>query len=958
MPDPSTKVGPGRGESKPDWGPDIRARLSALSIAPSREAEIVEELAQHLDDRWHELIASGKAPDEAARIARTEFTGARLTTLLGSLRQAHWQEIPPPGPARAFSFDSVHIDLRHAIRALRATPSFTLGALLVLALGTGATTAIFSVVDAVALRPLPFSDSDRIVALGVRADAAVGGAGGPQRPGSGPVGRGPGGPVPGGGPRGPGPMGAMPGAKPPDPDALMNVTSQEYLDRVDRQQVFESMAAINDMGDSVLQPPNGEPEVVKGQRVTASFFDVLRARPMLGAVFTSANEIAGSDHVVVLSDEFWQRHFSADPTAVNRTLSLNGESYSIVGVMPPDFAYPPGSAQPADLWTPWFPDPQARVRAGGGARAIGGGLQSIARLRRDVSLGQAQAQMAQVAAAIAADNPATNTGRSIGIRPLRDHLVGSSTRSWMLMLLAAVAIVLLIACANVANLWLARASVQQRDAAVRVALGASRGRLVQRYLIESLVVSVAGASVGLALAWLCVRLLAAALPDSLARVATIGINARVLAVAGIAALVTGLVSGVVPALQGSSPALSTALNESARGGGTSRGRRRARAALVVAEVALAVVLLVGAALFIGSFVNVMRLDTGFSSDHVLTAQVFPRTSPGSTPPDLGPALAEIVDRARQLPGVIAAAAAAPGIPLRVNMWIDALRWPGQALDPSMAVSVKVVTAGYHRTLNIPLRSGRSFSDDDRAGAEAVVILSDAAVRMLLAGDDPIGRTVTVAGGDRRVVGVVADARQSSFEVSPHPEVYLPMPQRPYRYGFILLRTSGDPNDTLPALRAVVAQVLPQEPLRQIARLDDLVAAQTAERRLNMVMFSLFGLLGLVISAVGIFGVIAYLVSQQTREIGIRMALGATRSRVVAGVFGHVGRLVAAGLIVGGLVAWSLSNAAGRFLFGLDPRDARAYAVAMITLMVAAFVATLLPARRAASISPTEALRQE
>ena len=528
------------------------------------------------------------------------------------------------------------------------------------------------------------------------------------------------------------------------------------------------------------------------------------------------------------------------------------------------------------------------------------------------------------------------------------------------MLLAAVGIVLLIACANVANLWLARASVQQRDAAVRAALGASRGRLVQRVLIESLVVSVAGAVVGLGVAWLSVPVLAAALPDSLARVATIGIDARVLAVASVAALVTGLVSGIGPALQGSSPALSTALTESTRGGGTSRGRRRARAALVVAEVALAVVLLVGASLFIGSFVNVMRVDSGFRSDHVLTAYVLPRTSPGSAPPDLRPAYADIVDRARRLPGVIDAAAAS-GIPLRVNMRIDALRAPGQPIDYNKIVSLKAVTAGYHRTLAIPLRSGRYFTDDDREGAEAVVILSDAAARMFSGGDDPLGRTVVVVGGgdERRVVGVVANVRQAGLEVSPGPEVYLPMAQtRSQSNGFVLLHSSGDPNDALPALRAVVAQVLPQEPLRQVARLDDLVAAQTAERRLNMLMFSLFGVLGLTIAAVGLFGVLAYLVSQQTREIGIRMALGATRTRVVAGVFGHVGRLVAAGLIAGGLAAWSLSNLAGRFLFGLDPRDPRAYAIATITLLAAALVATVLPARRAASVNPIEALRNE
>jgi len=941
----------------PDWTPHIRPRLASLRLSPSREAEIAEELAQHLDDRWRELVARGATPDEAAHTARTEFDGVRLEALLGTLRQAHWHETPPPGPAQAFSFDSVLIDLRHATRALRATPSFTLGALLVLALGTGATTAIFSVVDAVALRPLPFPDPNRIVAVGVRVDAAVGGAGGPQRPGPGSIAKGPGGPVPGGRPQGAPPW-AMPGGKPPEPDALMNITSQEYLAWADQQQVFESMAAIVDAGDTVLQRPDAELEIMKGQRVTASFFDVLRARPQLGAAFTSQNELAGSDHVVVVSHRLWQRYFGGNPSAVGRSLVLNDDPYTIVGVMPATFAYPPGSSQPADFWTPWVVSPPGRVQ--GGARAIGGGVQAIARLRPDVSLDQAQAQMSQVAARIAADNPSTNNARRMGLRPLRDHIVGSSTRLWMLMLLAAVGIVLLIACANVANLWLARASVQQRDAAVRAALGASRGRLVQRVLIESLVVSVAGTVVGLAVAWLSVPVLAAALPDSLARVATIGIDARVLAVASVAALVTGLVSGIGPALQGSSPALSTALTESTRGGGTSRGRRRARAALVVAEVALAVVLLVGASLFIGSFVNVMRVDSGFRSDHVLTAYVLPRTSPGSPPPDLRPAYADIVDRARRLPGVIDAAAAS-GIPLRVNLRIDALRAPGQPIDYNMIVSLKAVTAGYHRTLAIPLRSGRYFTDDDREGADAVVILSDAATRMFFGGDDPLGRTVVVVGGgdERRVVGVVANVRQAGLEVSPGPEVYLPMAQsRSQSNGFVLLHTAGDPNEALAALRTVVAQVLPQQPLRQIAQLDDLVAAQTAERRLNMLMFSLFGVLGLAIAAVGLFGVMAYLVSQQTRDIGIRMALGATRSRVVAEVFRYVGWLVGAGLIVGGFAAWSLSNLAGGFLFGLDPRDARAYGVAMITLLAAALVATVLPARRAARVDPIEALRQE
>jgi putative ABC transport system permease protein len=935
-----------RAEPRPDWSAAIRARLSALSIAPAREADIVEELSQHLDDRWRELVASGHGPDEAADIARTEFSGARLTALLGSLHQARWRETPPPGPGRAVSLDSLAIDLRHAIRALVASPSFTIGALLVLALGIGATTAIFSVVDAVALRPLPFPDPDRIVALG-EGTGPTGPSGGPFRGGAGLASA----------PKAPkAPTIGMPGAKPPDPDALARIEPQNYLDWLEQQRAFESIAAVADGNEYTLQLPGGEPQVVAGYRVTASFFDVLQAHPLLGGLFAARNEVTGNDRVVVLSHAFWQRQFGGDPSVVGRTLPLSGESYQVVGVMPAGFSYPPGAARPAEMWVPWVPTPQERVRAGG--RSIY--LQSIARLKPGVSLAQAQAEMSRVAGAIAAANPATNSGRGIVVRPLRDHLVGGSTRSWMLMLLTAVGLVLLIACLNVANLWLARASVQQRDAAVRAALGASRGRLVQRALLESIVVSVAGTIIGLALAWPGVRLLAAAMPESLARVATIGIDARVLAVAAAVALATGLVAGILPARQASRQVLTSVLNEISRGAGTARGPRRARHVLVVAEVALAVMLLVGATLFIGSFINVMRVDPGFRSDHVLTAQIFPRSSPGSAPPDLRPAFADIIDRARQLPGIVDAAVASPGIPLRVNLHIDALRVPGREIYDT-TVSIKAVTPGYHRTLGIALERGRYFNDDDHSEGAASIILSAAAARAYFAGADPLGRTVGVVGGgsvDRRIVGIVADARQSSFEVSPHPEVYLPMAQGPIRYGYVLLRTSGDPNDALSSLRAIVSQVLPREPLRNVARLDDLVAAQTAERRLNMLIFALFGLLGLVIAAVGLFGVLAYLVSQQTRDIGIRMALGATRARVVAGVVGQAGGLVVTGLVAGALASWFLANLAGRFLFGLDSRDARAYLVAIVTLLASALAATALPARRAASVDPTEALRSE
>ena len=915
----------------PDWGPELRARLSTVRLSPAREAEIVEELSQHLEDRRCELLAAGARPEDAIRIARTEFSERNvLAQYLTPLRQARWIDPSPPASTRALSLQGLAADVRHAVRALRAAPSFTIGALLVLALGTGATTAIFSVVDAVVLRGLPFDEADRIVAVGERAVPGKAGAGKPM-------------------------PAVMPGASPGDPDALGRIEPQNYLDWVAEQRVFAPMAALAVNGEYTLDVPGAEPEAIAGDRVTASFFDVLRVAPALGRLFTVDNEAGGRDRVVLLSHAFWRRHFAADAAVVGRTMSMNGEAYEVVGVMPSGFSCP-GAIRPADVWVPYVMLPGERVRGRG--RSIY--LQSIARLRPGVSIAQAQTQMDQVASALALAHPATNSGRGIGVRPLRDHLVGASTQSWMAMLLAAVGIVLLIACANVANLWLARASARARDVAVRAALGAGRWRLARLCLVESLVVSTAGTVLGAGLAWQGIHLLKAAMPEDVARAATIGLDLRVIAVATGLALATGVLSGILPALQASRPGLVSVLNESARAGGAGRARRRLRSGLVIVEVGFAVVLLVGAALFIGSFVNVMRVDLGFRGDHVLTAQILPRLQPGpsSSAQDIGPAFSEIVERLRLVPGVVDAAAASPGIPLRVNIWIDRLSVPGKAIDGDSSVSIKIVTPGYHRALTIPLRSGRLFDDHDRTGDPPVVILSDAAARVFFAGEDAVGRTVVLGRLERTVVGVTGNARQSSLEANPHPEVYLPMAQSPSRSGYLVIRTSGDPSDVAPSVRAIVSGVLPGEPLRYVATMDGLVAGQTAARRLNMLMLGLFGLLGLVISAVGIFGVMAYLVAQRTREIGVRMALGATRARIVAMVLRNAAGLVGGGIAAGGATAWYAAAAARRFLFGLDAHDGRAFLIAAATLSVAALVACVLPARRAAGVDPTVALRSE
>jgi putative ABC transport system permease protein len=803
-------------------------------------------------------------------------------------------------------------DLRSALRSLGSSKTFTAVALVVLMLGIGATTAIFSVVDAVVLRGLPFDEYDRLAAVGERNLN--------QRP-----------------------------DPTRDPLALSSAAPQNYIDWVAQQQVFEAIAAIAG-GAVTLREPGAQPEDLRSQRVTAGFFDVLRVRPAIGRPFGPEHEVDGRHRVVVLSDALWRRRFGADPGLIGRTIPLEGGAYEVIGIMPADVTYPVGVLRPTDLWVPYVVPESERVRQPDSSSYY---LQTIARLKPGVSFEQAQAHMSQVAAAIEKANPVWNKGRQAGVRPLRDHLVGASTKSWMLMLLGAVAIVLLIACANVANLLLARATAREREVGIRAALGAGRWRLVRQLLVESLLLSTAGTVLAVLLAAWAVQVLRASMPEALPRVTTIALDMRVLAAAAVLSCLTGLLFGIVPALQLSKPDLSSALKEGSRGS-AGRGRQRLRGALVVAEVALAVVLLVGAALFIGSFVSLMRIDPGFDPANVLTTIVAPRAEPGKPPPDSREALARIIDRIAQAPGVVHASVISGGMPLSGSMSSTTMNVPGGAKDQ---VSIRRVTPDYHKALRIPLKSGRLFERSDRQGAPNVVILNESAAKAFFPGQDPLGRSVGL-NGQRTVVGVVGDVRQVSLEVDPRSEAYVPLAQEETGSGELVIRTSGNPYDVLPAVKAAVLEALPDVPLRGVRTMEQLIATRVAQRRLNMLLLGLFGLLGLVISAVGIYGVMAYVVSQRTREIGVRMALGATRSKVVGMVLRNASVLIALGLAIGGAGAWYLSAAARTFLFRVDANDPRAFAAAVGALLLAALAATIIPARRAASVDPIVALRSE
>jgi len=819
-------------------------------------------------------------------------------------------------------------DLKAAVRTLRASKTFTAVALTVLALGIGAGTAIFSVVDAVVLRALPFDEHDRLVAMGRRIT--------PVRPGG-------------------------------DPQALSSLAPQDYADLAAQQKVFESVAAVANSA-LTLRDPGAEPEEIRAQRVTAAFFTVLRVQPALGRSFSADNEVDGRHRVCVLSDDLWRRRFAADPAIVGRTIPLEGAAYDVVGVMGPDFIYPVGAAKPTELWVPYVVPADERVRNPNWMSVY---LQSIARLRPGVSLDQANANLDQIGRSLETAYPQWNKDTRFAARPLHDHVVGARTTNWMLMLLGAVGIVLLIACANVANLLLARASAREREVGIRAALGASRWALVRQLLVESLVLSAAGTVLALLLSWWAVGVLKQAIPDGVPRVSAIAIDLRVLGLAATLALATGMLFGIVPALQLSRPDLTHALRDGARGASAGRSSQRLRSALVVVEVALAVILLVGAALFIGSFRTLMHIDPGFRPDHVLTASVQPRIQPpsgngapglsinGIRAADFTAPFLDIVDRIGQLPGVVHASAISGGMPMGGSMMTTTIAIPGRKLDPKdNGVSERKVTPDYFAAIGIPATRGRLFDANDRAGSSLTLVINESAAHTLFPGENPVGRLVKLDDSDRTIVGVVGDVYQSSLETAPKAEVYVPLAQGRSTGIELVVRTNGDPYAAIGAVKAAVLGVLPDVPLRNVRSMDDVLARQVAQRRFNMLLLGLFGLLGLVISAVGIYGVMAYIVAQREREIGVRMALGATRGSVVAMVLQRAAVLVAIGLVLGGVGAWALAGTAKAFLFRMDVSDPRVFLAAVGSLVIAALAATVLPARRAASVDPMVALRSE
>lgn len=524
------------------------------------------------------------------------------------------------------------------------------------------------------------------------------------------------------------------------------------------------------------------------------------------------------------------------------------------------------------------------------------------------------------------------------------------------MLLGAVGLVLLIACANVANLLLVRSAGRERELSIRAALGAGRWRLVRQALVESVVLAGVATVLSIGLAWWAVDILRASMPDGIPRVASIAIDMRVLASAAAAALCTGVLFGVFPAVQSSRSSMTSSLKEGARG--TVGGRQYVRHALVIAEVALAVVLLVGAALFTGSFLTLMRIDPGFDATNVLTVRIAPLAALDQRPRDERQAYARIVEEVGQTPGVEYASMILGGMPFGGSVSTSTVTVVGSAPVRAADVSARRVTPDYHHTLKIPLQEGRYLEAGDRSGAPPVILLNTSAAALLFPGESPLGRLVRAANADRTVVGVVGNIHQSSLEEAGMPEMYAPIAQVSPGPGELMVRTSGDPFAVLPAVKAAVLRSLPDVPLRNVRSLEQVLERRVAQRKLDMLLIGLFGALGLVISAVGLYGVMAYAVTQRTKEIGVRMALGATQALIMRMVVRSAAVMVVTGLLIGAAGAWLLSRFAGAHLFRIEATDPRAFGVAVGVLLLAAAVAAVLPARRAAGVDPMVALRSE
>ncbi len=813
--------------------------------------------------------------------------------------------------------DSLLQDIRYGFRMLIHNPGFTAAAVIALALGIGGNSAIFSVVNAVLLKPLGYKDADRLVTINHNY---------------------------------------------PKLDLKASVSAVGYTHYRKVNASFEDMAAFTGWPANLTE--SGEPERLRALRVTPSFFPTLGIGATMGRVFSADEDQEGREHVVVISDGLWRRRFGSDPSIIGRSIMLNGESYSVIGIAPPGFQFGSEIGQPTELWAP-IAFPQAQMQPSQWTNEY---LTVLARLKPNVTLEKAQAEFDSIAANVRQQYFTGGAPKDAGswnllVRSFNEVVVGD-IKPALLVLMVAVGLVLLIASANVANLLLARAAARQKEIAIRSALGAGRLRVIRQLLTESLLLAITGGAIGLTLGYWGVKLLVALNRDRIPRAQDISLDGWVVAFTIGISILTGIVFGLVPALQSSRSDLHETLKEGGRSGsgGTRSGLR---STLVVAEIALALMLLVGAGLLIKSFIKLQQVTPGFQPQNVLVMQLSLPNLKYSGPAQVDGFYQRLLEKVKAIPGV-REASTGTNVPLSGSNSSGSFQIENRTFPPGQMSpwgSRAWVGSNYLQTLGIPLIKGRFFDDHDVIDAPGTAIIDETMARKFWADEDPIGKRITFEGPPsqpkwREIVGVVGHVKQRGLEGESPVQYYIPLRQRPLNSVFLVVRTSSDPSSLTPSVRGAIRSLDPELPVFNVTSMEQLVSDSMAQRRFSMFLFGIFAAVALVLASVGLSGVMAYSVTQRTHEIGIRMALGASRGQVLRLVVGQGMILSAVGLGLGVAGALAATRLMAKLLFGVGATDPTTFVVIALVLGLVALVASYLPARLATRVDPMIALRYE
>ena len=883
-----------------DWKEYVRSRLPRMRVRPEREIEIVEELAAQLEQTYQEARRAGDDDPEAAKKAMAQMPdGDRLALEIET-------SVAPPHRDRARIWDGIPLDIRHALRSLGKSPLFTAAAMLTLAIGVGGCTAMFSLIEAVVLRPIGYPDAHQLVMVWEHQYRR-----GYQK----------------------------------------NVVAMaDYLDWKARNHVFSDMSFILDQTWNATG--DGPPQVLKGVAVTERFLPMLGVPPLIGRGFSADETKPDGPSVAIISHRLWVERFGASKDAVGRTFLLDDKPWTVIGVLPAGF---PWLGRPLDILTPaQFRNRDWRVRAGRFLRVT-------ARLKPGVSIQQAQDELSAIAKQLETEYPQFNKDWGVQIVPLAEHFqADTGTALWVLM--GAVSLVLLIACSNVANLMLARAVTRERELAIRAALGGTRFRMMRLVMIESLMLAIAGGLLGCACAYGSVHLIQAYGPQNVARLNSAGINVMVLLFALLVSAATGIAFGLAPAAAAGRLQLAGALKDGARGTlNTVRGEWL-RGAFVVAQVGMAMVLLTGAGLLIQSLYRLNAVPTGFDPKNVLTATV---SLSGNIQQSKPPAtFARMIEQIRAIPGVenagfttflpFAGMGAATGFSVQGRPPYG----PGQ----TPVTDVRVVQPGYFETMRIPLLRGRQFTAvDDREDSQRVFVVNETLVRQTFGTADPIGENLIVQMGDDkpgRIVGVVRDTKHGSLSAEIRPMVYYDHAQFPMAFGTFVARTRLRPEALTQDVVAAIQKVKKDQPVTEIRSMEDWIGLSVARMRFQTGLLAAFAAIAIVLALIGVYGVMAYAVAQRTHEIGIRLALGADPVRVKRWITGRGIRLAGVGLSLGSVAAWAATRVLQTLLFEVKPHDPATFAVAGVLLAAACVAASYIPARRATRVDPAVALRGE